>query len=189
MGDFNCRVGSTADNIPVKIHFNNVLSRNRCTQDPTHSSRGSMLAKVLLEYGLIILNGRTETDPTGGYTYLHLLSGALSFGPRNMFISHVASHHRWEPTQSVLPKEIFRPKPILMAHYNAFLSENILKDARIDPDNLVQNIKCCARELNMAISVKHKVKRKREPWYDTICSYFHTCFKRALREIRKRDST
>lgn len=212
MGDLNCRVGTISDCIPIEIPFNPMLTRSRSTRDSVKSRRGAELAKALLDDGMIIINGRTRSDPQGNFSFIspighsvvdlvisslsmssHVLDGGVLDLPNSSdhlpTFASLLFNTSQEPPTATQPKEVFRINPALMVHYNAFLANLLCQNTIQDPDHFVHLIIHCARDLKLNNIVKPKRPLTRDPWYDSTCFYFYTCLKRALRDLRRRDSS
>lgn len=70
IGDLNCRMGPGPDRIDSEIPFNSLLTRSRNSRDNVKSSRGKQLSKTISDEGLLIINGRSTSDPNGDFTFV-----------------------------------------------------------------------------------------------------------------------
>uniref|UniRef100_A0A1Y1LYJ1 Reverse transcriptase domain-containing protein n=1 Tax=Photinus pyralis TaxID=7054 RepID=A0A1Y1LYJ1_PHOPY len=69
IGDFNARVG-TMNQWEENSITNPNVSHERSTRDSKVNRRGRKLMEIMDAYGMILLNGRTQSDTPADYTYL-----------------------------------------------------------------------------------------------------------------------
>lgn len=67
-GDFNARVGNEGD-VSEEILESTALYCKRQSHDETVNSRGRTLMDFMEEIGFLLLNGRTESDRVGNFTF------------------------------------------------------------------------------------------------------------------------
>lgn len=69
-GDFNARIGSESGYLPDVATENPMVIPARRSLDLVKNQRGRQLLDFCKEHSLVILNGRTEGDAMGAFTYL-----------------------------------------------------------------------------------------------------------------------
>lgn len=214
IGDFNCRLGADLGGVDKEIPFNYLLNRSRKSRDDTESSRGKQLAKMIAEEGLIIINGRTKSDPHGDFTFVSAIGRSLvdlvlctlplsnrvidgGFYPLHSNSDHFPVYILIEsqqpdpfPATCDLTPPTLRWKPELKIHFNANVQDRLYSSLNYSQYNscsselVTSSIWASASDLNLKRNV-FKPRSESNPWFNKSCSYFKQCLRASLKTMRK----
>lgn len=65
IGDLNYRIGCDGNNLSPEEITNDLFTHRRASLDSTINPRGHVLTQYLADGGLVVLNGRSPSDPVG----------------------------------------------------------------------------------------------------------------------------
>lgn len=70
IGDLKYRIGCDGNNLSPEEITNDLFTHRRASLDSTINPRGHVLTQYLADGGLVVLNGRSPSDPVGNYTFV-----------------------------------------------------------------------------------------------------------------------
>lgn len=219
MGDFNARTGNDNSEISVYEEFHideKVIFPTRRSKDTYRSTKGSELLKGASESSYIILNGRTNSDPFGEFTFVsHLGSSVVDYGIISLqAASQIKDFRVLETSESdhfpieieLLHSEtprhptiIYESKPYIK--WNNQNSKNFSQKCKTEWVNSEKNpttctldkirglIYKCAEECGMLFRpTRRRNKKIYCVWFDKECQHLKRIMLQKLRIFRKSNS-
>jgi len=199
LGDFNCRIGEMD-------YENHVLSEILHNQDKIHNKKGVKLLKRLHTLDLHILNGRTNGDLNGKYSYISTLGNStidLGFCSHNILNtinsfkvhSWMESDHfpisiKFEDTQPSKPSMKFE-KLVWDSNKTQISGRLLVIEIAKSSEAKMNNLNKCVWEapkkceLVKTVVTYQTPRPKSCPWFDEECKTAKKTMKISLKNLRK----
>lgn len=212
IGDFNCRIGGDANELDGLILTSEYLNKRRVSCDTQLSVRGSALLRLVNREGLVIINGRTATDPRGDFTFISsigksvvdlvicspLLAGLVTDGGTvglgsgsdhfpvfcKVSLSHSSAVANTAPAANTSTR--FRWNPVMRVHFNHLVQDHITVNYQgtDSPSCLQAAVVSSAEQLALRSRTGPRQTISDNPWFNHTCRFFKKCRQNALCVMR-----
>lgn len=206
MGDFNCRIGDSEDHVDVLMQSR--LSPRRLSRDRIINPRGVALRALIYDVGLVVLNGRTPTDPRGDFTFIsaqgrslvdlvlcspvllhEIVDGGLLplTSTSDHFPVHVivAGHSpRVGQVEEPRAQERLRWIDSRKHHFNFFLQDTLAHKSPPTMSDFAEALRVTADRLGMRSSPRSHPPVDVQPWFNSNCAFLKRCCRAAARAMR-----
>ncbi|XP_055918308.1 uncharacterized protein LOC129950390 [Eupeodes corollae] len=211
IGDLNARIGNmqTATTVLQETNLSNIYN-NRTSKDTVYNQNGTKLLDILQNYDLCILNGCTEGDREGHYTFIG--------GQGKSVIDYCAVNNDWvdlitkfevqtktysdhlpiviewtnnairnEKTLNLLPRMNWKIQKINIYHeaIDNFFSNTVLNTESVE-EYSSQVISCIRSSSSIKMTTGEKFYKQK--WFDSECSKFRKKSFALLHAWRETDS-
>lgn len=208
VGDLNCRIGPCNNDLSEEENINDLFYRRRSSLDVVRNSRGRALLSRIADEGMIVLNGRSRSDPKGEFTFIRSIDSKsvidLAFCSLPLYnviddfsITNALCNSDHVPIMITIDveskitgipdKRCIKWKPKATTEYNAILKEFLSIEQDLTPsahsDYIRSAMVTAADDLGMTKTIR---SNSLPPWFNADCRAKKALLRAAYRRRRRR---